>query len=69
MTEKEFKSKYDEIIEWGINETDKITEKLKKENKIYGLDTNKKEYEPIHNECKKKIEKLIKEYKKASTDK
>ncbi|HJJ05171.1 MAG TPA: hypothetical protein OIM45_04835 [Clostridiaceae bacterium] len=63
MTEKEFKSKYDEIIEWCINETNKITEKLKKENKMQGLDTNKLEYAQIHQEFENKIKKLKEEYK------
>jgi hypothetical protein len=67
MTEKEFKDKYNEIINWCREETDKITEQLKKENKIHGLDTNTAEYKPIHEECEKKIKKLKEEYKKALT--
>ena len=38
-------------------------EKLKKENKMQGLDTNKSEYAQIHQEFENKIKKLKEEYK------
>lgn len=62
MTEQEFKTRYNEIIDWYIKETDKITEKLKKENKIQGLDTNKDEYAQLYNEYTNKIRKLREKY-------
>lgn len=68
MTKNEFITKYNQIINWGIKETDKITKKLKKQGKIHGLDTNTKEYEPIHKEIKVKINKLKEKYE-ASTNK
>lgn len=64
MNKEEYKKKYDEITNWFIEETDKVTEKLKNENKFIGLDSNKEEYEPIHREYSKKLKELKEEYKK-----
>lgn len=64
MTQKEYEKKHNEIIEWCINELDKMTEEIKKENKYIGLDGNKERYQPIYNEYENKLNKLKEEYKK-----
>ena len=66
MNKDEYKKKYEEITNWFIEETDKITEKLKKRKKIIGLDTNKEEYEPLHKEYSKRLHELKKEYENST---
>lgn len=66
MNKDEYRKKYEEITSWFIQETDKITERLKKEKKFTGLDTNKEEYDPIHKEYSKKLKELKEEYKNST---
>lgn len=57
MTEKEYKIKFKELVNWVERETDKITQDLE----TIGLDTNKDKYKKIHEEYEEKIRKLNKE--------
>ncbi len=59
MTEQEYKAKFKEIIKWA----EKETEKIDKDTKAIGLDTNKDKYKKIHEEYESKINKLKEEYK------
>lgn len=52
------KENYKEIVNKYINKTDNVIERLKKENKLIGLDTNKDKYELIHKEYSEKLKKL-----------
>ena len=66
MNKDEYKKRYEEITKWFIEETDKITEKLKKEKRFVGLDTNKEKYDPIHKKYSKELKKLKEEYKNST---
>lgn len=62
MTEKEYKIKFKEIVNWAEKETDKINKKIE----TIGLDTNKEKYKKIHQEYEEKIRKLNKEFKNST---
>ena len=57
MNEK-YKEELNEIIDWAINEEDKIY----KNSKINGLDGHKEEHKQIKEEMMKKVEKLKEKY-------
>jgi len=53
-----FKNEYDEILDWAINEEDKIY----KNSKDKGLDGNREEHKRIKKEMMDKIDKLKVKY-------
>ena len=59
MTEKEYKIKFKEIVDWAEKETSKINKSIKN----IGLDSNKEKYRKIHKEYEEKLSKLKEEFK------
>ena len=46
----------------GVAEEDKISEELRAEGKLFGLDTNAEHYKPISEERNRRIRELQKKY-------
>lgn len=62
MTKEEAQREFEEILDWAIAEEDKISEELRAEGKLFGLDTNSERYKPIAEERNRRIRELQKRY-------
>ena len=64
MANKEQAEKeYRELLSWEREESNKVTERLKKEGKLVGLDTHQEEYAYIREIRNKKIKEIQEKYK------
>ncbi len=55
-------AEYRKLIKWAIQESDKVSKRLKAEGVSQGLDTNREAYAPIHEEYKRRILELFDKY-------
>lgn len=62
MTKEEAQREFEAILDWAIAEEDKISEELRAEGKLFGLDTNAEHYKPISEERNRRIRELQKKY-------
>ena len=53
---------YRALIKWAIEESDKVSKKLKSEGAIQGLDTNRDVYAPVHEEYERRMLAIFDKY-------
>ena len=55
-------AEYQELIQWVVSESKKVSEQLDKEGAVRGLDTNRERFAYIYETSKKRLKEIISKY-------